>query len=66
MLRLRSLSPLLVLLAVGLVLGAPPAGAVDFGIFQHGGRTTGQAGAFVARASDPSALTYNPAAITRL
>jgi long-chain fatty acid transport protein len=34
--------------------------------FQHGGRATGQAGAFVARADQPVALAYNPAAITRL
>lgn len=55
---------LLGLLAV--LLPAPPAAASGFGLFQHGGRTTGQAGAFTARASDPSALTYNPAGITRL
>lgn len=64
MLRLRSLSPLL---AVGLVLGAAlPAGAAGFGLFQHGGRATAEAGAFVARASDPSAVSYNPAAIAHL
>jgi long-chain fatty acid transport protein len=55
-----------VLLAAGLALPALPAAASGFGLFQHGGRTTGQAGAFVARASDPSAVTFNPAAITRL
>jgi long-chain fatty acid transport protein len=48
------------------LLAANPAGAVGYGLFQHGGRTTGQAGAFTARASDPSALTFNPAAIARL
>ena len=50
------------------VFGLLPAaaGATAFGVFQHGGRATGQAGAFTARAADPSALTYNPAAITRL
>lgn len=48
------------------VLAAGPAGAVGYGLFQHGGRTTGQAGAFTARASDPSAVTFNPAAIARL
>lgn len=47
-------------------LAAGPANAVGYGLFQHGGRTTGQAGAFTARASDPSAVTLNPAAITRL
>jgi len=54
MLRLRSISPLLALLVVGLLLGTLPAGAAGFGLFQHGGRATGEAGAFVARASDPS------------
>jgi long-chain fatty acid transport protein len=59
--------------AVALLLGllaallpAAPAAASGFGLFQHGGRATGQVGAFTARASDPAALTYNPAAITRL
>ncbi|HXU46468.1 MAG TPA: outer membrane protein transport protein [Thermoanaerobaculia bacterium] len=47
-------------------LAGPRAEAVGFGVFQHGGRATGQVGAFTARASDPSALTYNPAAITQL
>jgi long-chain fatty acid transport protein len=72
LLRLRShLAPvgapvvLLVLVLLAL-LATGPAGAVGYGLFQHGGRTTGQAGAFVARASDPSALTFNPAAIARL
>ena len=48
------------------ILAAGPAAATSFGLFQHGGRAMGQAGAFTARASDPSALTYNPAAITHL
>lgn len=34
--------------------------------FQHGGRPTAQAGAFVARATDAGGLDYNPAAIARL
>ncbi len=42
------------------------ASASGFGLFQHGARAIGQAGAFTARASDPSAMTYNPAAITKL
>jgi long-chain fatty acid transport protein len=42
------------------------ASATGFGLFQHGARATGQAGAFTARASDPSAVFYNPAAIARL
>jgi long-chain fatty acid transport protein len=46
--------------------GAHLATASGFGLFQHGGRAMGQAGAFTARASEPSALTYNPASITKL
>ena len=42
---------------------APPAGASGFDDFLHGGRATGQAGAFVARAADPAAVRYNPAGI---
>jgi long-chain fatty acid transport protein len=55
---------LLCLLAA--LVDASLASASGFGLFQHGGRAMGQAGAFTARASEPSALTYNPAAITRL
>ncbi|HVT57152.1 MAG TPA: outer membrane protein transport protein [Thermoanaerobaculia bacterium] len=47
-------------------LAAGAAVAGSFSVFQHGGRATGQAGAFVGRASDPSALSYNPAAIAHL
>ena len=47
-------------------LAAAPASADLFGSVQHGGRATGQAGAYVARAADPSAVTYNPAALVRL
>jgi long-chain fatty acid transport protein len=46
--------------------GASLVSASGFGLFQHGARAIGQAGAFTARASDPSAMTYNPAAITKL
>lgn len=58
-------APAVAALALALLL---PAAAVagGFGLFQHGGRATGQAGALTARAHEPSALTYNPAAITRL
>ena len=48
------------------VLAALPAAAASLSVFQHGGRAAGQAGAFTARAADPAAVTYNPAAITRL
>jgi long-chain fatty acid transport protein len=40
--------------------------ASGFLLFQHGGRATAQAGAFAARAADPTAVRYNPAAIARL
>lgn len=55
----------LLCLAAGLA-GTAPAAAAGFGLFQHGGRAMGQAGAFTARASEPSAVFYNPAAIVRL
>ena len=56
-------------LAAGLaanLAGTGHASAAGFGLFQHGGRAIGQAGAFTARASEPSAVYYNPAAITQL
>ena len=62
--RQRCRVVLLCLLAAA--LGASLAAASGFGLFQHGARAIGQAGAFTARASDPSAMTYNPAAITKL
>lgn len=43
-----------------------PLAAAGFGLFQHGGRGAAQAGAFVARADDPSAVRYNPAGVARL
>lgn len=52
-------------LAAGLAC-AGHASAAGFGLFQHGGRAIGQVGAFTARGSEPSAVYYNPAAITRL
>ncbi|HEX2165255.1 MAG TPA: outer membrane protein transport protein [Thermoanaerobaculia bacterium] len=60
----RPAVPIAAALAVlaALALAAPAAGA-GFEDFLHGGRATGQAGAFVARADDPAALRYNPAGI---
>jgi len=55
----------LLLLCVLAPLPAPLA-AAGFGLFQHGGRGAAQAGAFVARADEPSAVRYNPAGIARL
>src|SRR4029077_16675265 len=58
---------LLLLALVPLLLPRAAFGsASSFGLFQHGARAIGQAGAFTARASDPSAVFYNPAAITQL
>lgn len=54
------------LFALAGLLQAGLAAASGFGLFQHGGRATGQVGAFTARGSEPSALTYNPAAIAHL
>lgn len=53
-------------LGLGAFLAAAAADASWFSRFQHGGRATAQAGAFVARADDPAAVTYNPAALARL
>jgi long-chain fatty acid transport protein len=53
-------------LAAGMIAGARQASAAGFGLFQHGGRGMGQAGALTARAPEPSALTYNPAGIAHL
>lgn len=50
----------------GLTVLTGPAAASGFGLFQHGGRAMGQVGAFTARAPEPSATTYNPAAIVHL
>jgi long-chain fatty acid transport protein len=63
---MRQKSRVVALCLFAALAGASLASASGFGWFQHGARATGQAGAFTARASDPSALTYNPAAITQL
>lgn len=48
--------------AVALVATLPAFGA-GFGIFEHGSKAMGMAGAFTAQADDPSALFHNPAGI---
>lgn len=57
----RILSVLFLLALTGAV-----ALANGFAINEHGARAMAQGGAFAARASDPSALFFNPAGITRL
>jgi|CXWL01.1.fsa_nt_gi long-chain fatty acid transport protein len=59
-------SPRLIALAAFSLAGVTAAHATSFGIFQHSGRGTGQVGAFVGRADDATAVTYNPAALVRL
>lgn len=60
-------SALTLIVTLSLVpLATTPLRAASWGLTQHGGRATAQAGAFVARADDPSAVTYNPAGIARL
>ncbi len=56
----------LLLLLLVLLPSSAPLGAAGFGLFQHGGRGAAQAGAFVARADDPSAVRFNPAGVARL
>ncbi|MDP9121410.1 MAG: outer membrane protein transport protein [Acidobacteriota bacterium] len=55
----------LLMFSAGL-LSTLPATATAFGLFQHGGIGVGEAGALVARAVDPGALSYNPAGIAAL
>lgn len=55
------------LLAVVLSLSVTPSvEAGGFRIIDQGAAATGQAGAFIAQADDPSALYYNPAGMTQL
>jgi len=63
---MRQKSRVVALCLLAALAGASLASASGYGLFQHGARATGQAGAFTARASDPTAVTYNPAAITQL
>ena len=59
---------ILILLLPVFLFGRPPdaLGADEFTVFNQGARAAGMANAFVARASDPSAVWYNPAALARL
>ena len=58
-----SLRSILCLLSV---VAAQEAFAGGYAINEQGARATGKAGAFVAEASDPSAITYNPAGLAGL
>jgi long-chain fatty acid transport protein len=52
------------LLALALSLGAAPAASgAGFGIFEHGTKAMGMAGAFTAQADDPSAMFHNVAGL---
>lgn len=65
--RRHSLRTLLPAFASILALGTTSsAHAGGHPLFQHGGRGVAQVGALVARADDPSALTYNPAGLAGL
>jgi long-chain fatty acid transport protein len=48
------------------VLGAAPAHAAGFAIFEQGARAMGFAGAYTAQASDPSAIFHNAAGVAFL
>jgi long-chain fatty acid transport protein len=54
--------------AVAALAGLAPAsaGAAGFGIYDQGARAMGGAGAFTARADDPSSIFFNPAGISHL
>jgi long-chain fatty acid transport protein len=45
---------------------ARPAGAAGFSLYEQGARALGTAGAFTARADDPSAMFFNPAGLAHL
>lgn len=53
-------------LALLLCAAAGPAGAAGFAIYEQGARAMGGAGAFTARADDPSAIYFNPAGLAHL
>src|SRR5262245_10077570 len=64
--RMRPVVALALGVGCGLAASSRPAAASGPLLFQHGGRPTGQVGAFVARAEDAGAIVYNPASLARL
>jgi long-chain fatty acid transport protein len=57
--RLRPFCGALALGAAALLATAAPGHGAGFGIFEHGSRAMGMAGAFTAQADDPSLLFHN-------
>lgn len=55
-----------VLAAFLVLLAAPLALASGFHVYEQGAKASGQAVAFIARADDPTAVYYNPAALTKM
>ena len=49
---------------VAITAVAANVGAAGFALYEHGAAATATAGAFIARANDPSAIYYNPAGIS--
>jgi len=56
---------ILAVLALGLALPGA-ASASGYSIYEQGAKAMANAGAFTARADDPSALFFNPAGIVQL
>jgi long-chain fatty acid transport protein len=62
---MKSFRKIAILSILAITFGAFAFGS-GFAIYEHGARAMGQAGAFVARANDPSAIWFNPAGMTQL
>jgi long-chain fatty acid transport protein len=54
-----------VMTAAALLAGGPALGS-GYSVYEQGAKASAQAGAFAARADDPSAIFYNPAGLTEL